>query len=888
MNERPHLLKPKRQSLGLSPTRQRAADDILGELTPSTAVEVLLSPAGAIKGCMDLASPAEKEFAMRTAMASQRICEWLQELRDWNWPAEMGPAGFEEDQGAAQRRLFVGGKASEHSNRDDYMGCLRIEEVAKYAWRVEKIQRDMDELGVDEIKAHVLAHHIMPLSRPGTPLSDTSRRSAIGYNKMEDLSVIVTAMIVQTLPNLARLSRLLQIWAMRLTVLQHLTPFLHAIDEAERTLQAGWDAVNQLCKQLAELDHNDYDTPIPKFSLNAESFAIMKKYVTRKVSKPGRTVDFMLDCLEGMDDTLPDSWLDRMEVVEHSYSEWVAVGERKVREATWAKALRHRGEKRLSDSSVSAVTADEYKDEPSTLEGLGEAPPQFEISTPDISREEMPRFPAPTVLPEEPSTPDEVKAKAPARWSSGDDDVFEGPMSPVKEEEEEGEPDLPPLRDSDRLDSDDLVNETVLHGASSRIDDDLFSEPPEISGSPGILKAPIRMQKFPQDSPPSSPPLPGDSTRADSSMLLDSPTVASVADFDDSVFTRTPGDSFTEDFDDSYSVPEISSPGPKLRRESVGEQHLRQQISQIIEGIPAKIKFGSESSSINLNPPDLQLPRLNKKPSKDRFRRSTSSVSSRTATPSFTLTPAKNPRSRSSRGQQEIKVYHLSRSTGEAPIKLFIRCVGENGERVMVRVGGGWADLSEYLKEYASHHGRRSGRAEDTTVEVRDLPQPGIARATNREGSKEPGSSPPSRPGSAAATEQAPFTPINVRKKRRSAGATNMEIPKLRPKTPAAAVRSTEDAPASEDSTRSRSSSRLSWVEDDSSFLGLAGPSGRRVEMSDESKAWVESVKEKVRLASGERKVSGPANPEKKFGELGRVGGTKRLFRKAGAPEPKR
>ena len=26
----------------------------------------------------------------------------------------------------------------------------------------------------------------------------------------------------------------------------------------------------------------------------------------------------------------------------------------------------------------------------------------------------------------------------------------------------------------------------------------------------------------------------------------------------------------------------------------------------------------------------------------------------------------------------------------------------------MVRVGGGWADLGEYLRQYAEHHGRRT------------------------------------------------------------------------------------------------------------------------------------------------------------------------------------
>jgi hypothetical protein len=63
-------------------------------------------------------------------------------------------------------------------------------------------------------------------------------------------------------------------------------------------------------------------------------------------------------------------------------------------------------------------------------------------------------------------------------------------------------------------------------------------------------------------------------------------------------------------------------------------------------------------------------------------------------------------------------------------------------------------------------------------------------------------------------------------------------------------------------------------------MLGLAGPKSKPVEMSEESRAWVESVKEKVRLASGERKPSGGASDPKRFGDMGKVGSTKRLFRK--------
>jgi hypothetical protein len=59
--------------------------------------------------------------------------------------------------------------------------------------------------------------------------------------------------------------------------------------------------------------------------------------------------------------------------------------------------------------------------------------------------------------------------------------------------------------------------------------------------------------------------------------------------------------------------------------------------------------------------------------------------------------------------------------------------------------------------------------------------------------------------------------------------------------------------------------------------------------MSEENKAWVESVKEKVRQVSGERRIP-PPEERNRFGELGRVGGTKRLFRKGAdnAPQGRR
>lgn len=43
-------------------------------------------------------------------------------------------------------------------------------------------------------------------------------------------------------------------------------------------------------------------------------------------------------------------------------------------------------------------------------------------------------------------------------------------------------------------------------------------------------------------------------------------------------------------------------------------------------------------------------------------------------------------------------------------------CLGENGERAMACVGGGWAYLVEYLKVYVAHH--RSKKCYELRIEV--------------------------------------------------------------------------------------------------------------------------------------------------------------------------
>ena len=369
----------------------------------------------------------------------------------------------------------------------------------------------------------------------------------------------------------------------------------------------------------------------------------------------------------------------------------------------------------------------------------------------------------------------------------------------------------------------------------------------------------------PPETPPSEPrPLPLHKTPSfdPDSFYLDSPD--------------TPGEPPALSNVELSPTPALSSPSKH------SDDQLQQQISEILESIPARIRLTSE--------PDISgtsgIKQMKKRISLNPFSR----PASRAATPSFTLAPAyaKNPRPRPQNGNPEIKLYHLSRSTGEAPIKLFVRLVGENGERVMVRVGGGWADLGEYLKEYASHHGRRS--EQPGKVEIQDLPQRVVSTgstastSTLRNGTwnTSEASSPVSRPGSRPSSALGrPLSSLAIRKTRKSVGEEAREKAYRSPSTPLppslgsspSAPRPNETPPSA---TSARSVSQMSWREEESN-LGLAGPRSRKGEISAENAAWVESMKEKVRIASAEKKKEKAA-----FGDMGQVGATKRLFKRSG------
>ncbi|KAI0814370.1 hypothetical protein GGR55DRAFT_700661 [Xylaria sp. FL0064] len=881
-----------------SPSRQqRLSDDLLSQLAPGTAVEALQNPSGPLKACLDRASISEQAFALKTAIASKTIYGWLDELSGWPWPSTDTSAGFEMPS-PKRRKLFepeIPSDADKATSQQDitYLGSLRVDDVVHYEERIEQIHQDMEGLDLEEIKNQVLHNHILPLSRPGTPFSDAGRSiaSAFSFAKMEDLTAVVTAITVQTLPALSRLFRLLRTWNLRLIVCRRVPSFLIMITDAEVALLSGWNSIEPSFRRAEDPISTSNGISSSTTNLTQKDFDVIKTVLQQKVARPGRELDFMLDTLEGTVDTLPGEWLDRMESLERDYAEWVTTAERKVIERNRSNLGANQSKPDSITNSGGRVLAKSNDPETAVIpSSISHVQPTSEqpSSTYDGSEDVEDACPDPhqnLILSD--------MTRNSVRQSTNLLSKHEVVLKPAFEEdfepsilesvnEEDEEPELPPMYSQVRKNSDHSVTSTVLHGSSTYSPGSYDGVFREASIEPELPHLPYPDQPFSSDaiSPPSSPPL-RYKPRSTSVTFKDIPEIAPLPERDVSP-PRTPLRA-PEIFDPDTSYEWESQLGSPSRMSTISttsdDDHLQKQLRELLETIPAKIEL--KKRSINLNPPDLVLPSRPKPRHSDPTRRPTSALSSRadsrvttpsysrSGTPSFMLAPVRDarPRSMSSQG---IRLYHLSRS-GEVPIKLFIRCVGEQNERVMVRVGGGWSDLGEYLRDYAIHHGSRSKG--EGKVQVTDAPPVANKRI---------GSSPSSRPGSAL---DSPMTPLTVRKTRKNLGEEG--VPKENANTP-----------ASEASVRSRASSHVDWDEEDSS-LGLAGPKAvKRRDISDESRAWIESVKQKVRLASGERIAHSASSehlrslqpsqmrgqqkkiPDDRFGEMGKVGSTKRLFRK--------
>ena len=341
---------------------------------------------------------------------------------------------------------------------------------------------------------------------------------------------------------------------------------------------------------------------------------------------------------------------------------------------------------------------------------------------------------------------------------------------------------------------------------------------------------------------------------------LSSPPKASQHNPPSSVASVTKSRNRFEEFSDapagtmSVKVQKLRSANPSTQNAippaggAKPKDQLEARISRILTNIPADIRL--KSTGFKTPPPPSGRPRNISDP-RTPLRRSITPklIRAKTPTQSPSLTLEAAPKSDSkpayhAANDSEIRIYHLQQSGKDtAPLKLHVRLVGEAGERVMVRVGGGWADLGEYLRDYAMHHSSSSKRSVSDNNPYFDF-------------QNLPSSSP------------AVGTP----------GGLSTPASKSRPVSPM---------------TSSRPSSRSSWTEmtgsESPSLMGLKAERLRKADISPGKQAWVEGMVDKARQggsnANGngnvkkeKRKSSVSGNREEGMGWLGKVGGTNRVF----------
>ncbi|KAL8704145.1 MAG: hypothetical protein Q9201_002695 [Fulgogasparrea decipioides] len=866
----PSFNRPSSPSSSRSPHKRQGLptefhDPLLSQLSPSSTLEALQasntldsSPQHAVYESIVAASSSERALAIRAASAGKQLKEWYRELQDWQWPTSHNgfepPLDHQEDAGNAQN----GETLSPDRDKDNRIvqalwGSLPAQTVVEYENRMEEIRDAMAALELDDMKLHVREAHLLSTSsRPSSITSSNYSNTSTSYNHMDDFTAIVTTTIMQALPVIFRLEALLSAWEARLAVLRTVPGFTNIMGQTQQEMSTAWRVLDSSVGD--DTSHGQ---------INMSLVYGLKARLESQIRDLGQRLDYMLDLLEGRQDQIPDRWIDDLEQLEAEFCNWAVEFERIA--IDWDLRSRVHDDGALGGLEFAPEPMPDYLPEPGKLQETNKMQkPGNLLEAKDLV---------------EASKPPEV-SKSPVSWSSpGPGGVVDGSSddssqlghrpSPLNLQQQH-------RRNHSNAPS-DFSSEASYPGSATS---DYFSNMP----SPEIHDA-SKTEYFGVGSPVEviTPGLPRSESRTSQDTIIrqssqrtergDHPLSAVATSSRSRASTVIPESTIDEDdnqpgaaLDEKRAVtnhgpstPPIPtksrhrfeqvtdlSPGntpvkilrrknadnapspcrlPPISLMKTSEVQLEARINSILTELPVDIRLACDDDTEIAQSPGNSGAISSKIPKTPRLMRA------QTTAPSMTLTP-----SRQRAGESDIRLYHLHQSGQGPSVKLFVRLVGENGERVMVRVGGGWADLAEYLKEYAIHHGRRT--VSSGQFDIQGLPH-------------SQSNSPATSPGS-------------------------LQTPRSRPDSPIASV-SPDYSNGIRPSSRDSNITRRSWAGDGSPSLGLAGPKSRKATVSPNKQAWVDNMMEKARSGSGEKNRGGTREA---FGELGIVGGTKRLFMK--------
>ncbi|OMP85472.1 hypothetical protein BK809_0004142 [Diplodia seriata] len=906
----PLLERARRDSPSHSPTRDRRKNMSTYEsqpwaVSPSTTLQAFtdgVDPSATPEAQQLLsgitnATASEKVLGVRVASATKSVKDWCAELEAWTWcetfepPLRRDPYIQEKDtQGLDKDAASTGADGTDNGDESAYWGSMPASTVMAYGVRLDQIKEELEDLNMDELKGYIL--DMYPMERPRPTSGYGNKRAEL--HLLDDFSYVVTHTMLQALPCLSYLSQLTRVWSVRLLVLHEVPHFLTGLDDVMKAMRSGWDTLDlsdDPQKSTKELDGWK------------EVIADTRDNLQSKITSLGRKLDRMLDALEGMNDVLPDNWIDDFEAVEADYSKWAADAQKRIFELdmlmsrppekltrptsargadqpfgfgalhTPRKLLltTDNGEHRLlSDLDVTGdklagpvpklnrtstfspeksghliprghqrsrsrsepeihVSPFKFAQRLETIEGTPTKTDRFR--TFDLDAEQGDSDDSEAVA--ESSIQESVERRASVtsvesttRSQVKSVDARRGSNSSSKEEPQSNNS-SPRRRHSHHGGHLATTEEESLASGSSdgypptmdtpelRIEEEYTS--PEESQMSSPVGSP--------DDSPSFRPLPGKRNAKMPRPPLNS-AMQKRRTKSQQIPIVIPSDSDSDEARDA--------PGPKPRNFSAAKskQHrrvssatadLEQQIRRIITSVHAPIRL--TSGDAGGSPVDTSSRRTFSGSRPESSLRVSRKTSAQSITMQAVLSEATGPRNASNR-DSGIKLYHLTQPGQAKPIKLFVRRVGENGERLMVRVGGGWADLGEYLRQYADHHSRRvisEGKVEHLGLGFNDTPEPlrPSSSHSNTGGSKRFLGTPP----------------------------TSAPAPRSRPSS---AMSNYSSFDREEGGAMDSGASQKSWAGNE---VGLAGPKTKKLDLSGEKLEWIEGMMNQAKLL-GEKEAA--------------------------------
>ena len=666
-------------------------------------------------------SPWQKVLAIRVTTVISKIEEISEELRAWTWT---GKFEIENNQPYEQltEQIFLPALRNQTDILDLLIKpeslSLSYSQVALYQCRLETMSDEIKGLDIDGIENEIL--HLIRSSRTG--LVNDDLLNSFSQKWLNEMFATAVDSLVQELPRIASFRVGLSKWSARLSVFCEAFNFIRKYNNSVRALNfalSGQLSTIMLLSEVTSLDRR----------------------INQVIAESSKHLDLMLDMLVGNEDRLPEKWMKKFEIVEEVYIQFkqnlYLLYARPDSNFQPLKNFQHSKE----CDSVTVTRVSELADENRTV------------------RNEFPEHENTQTVQNLCKISETTKSIHNAEQSASCVNhsvtdrknkftkffcTSEGLIRNKKLKD-------PGITDEGTNDCKNMMIPFLKYSAASQssILDDAQNQALDQSTA-GIER--VRRVSKQADDNPNQLLLDLNNNSVCPYIFASSPVITNTCQSTPEIALQIDSESSSPLNENSPCIqcasrrrisrtpaPPLHSILPKRRKkENLPATCQSQYLTSDGENaITCKELSVQERISEHINEILKSLPSDTQLKGNDTTDSSNETATIRTKCPrsssACVKTPYKKPitinaassttrscKSENLNANQDIKVYHLTQTDREQPTKLFVRLVGEHGERVMVRVGGGWADLGAYLRQHAGVYARRA--VSDSKFEVRNEP----------------------------------------------------------------------------------------------------------------------------------------------------------------------